>query len=104
MATLLYYSMVLVFLNYPAILTSTGPDCTYYSISPKLKESTERIESFSGLFESRYLATNFFGSESSLYYYIFFLVSLLQNPMSIITFQYMKFIPDCTFYQIFVQL
>ena len=68
MPTLWYSSMVLVFLNSPEILTSTGPAWTSSVMSAKLKASTERMESFYGLLERRYLATSFLDYESSLYY------------------------------------
>ncbi len=84
--------MVFVFLNSPVILIYTGPDCTYSPMSPKLNASIERIDSFYGLLDKRYLATSFLGSEFNLYSSIFFLVSRLQNPISTIEFQYMKFI------------
>jgi len=67
MFKLLYYSIVLVFLNSPTILTSTGPACISYEMSPKLKASIDRIENLSGLLDKRYLATSFLDYESSLY-------------------------------------
>ena len=88
----LYSQMVFVFWNCPDILTQTGPDLTSSVLSPKLNASTDNMESFQGLFESLYLAMSNLGSESSLYSSTFFLVSLLQNPISTIAFQLMKFI------------
>jgi len=40
---------------------------TSSEVSPKLKASIDKIDSFSGLLDSLYLAVRGFGSESSLY-------------------------------------
>ena len=75
--------------NFPLSFTYTGPDLTYYVVSPKLKASIVKIDNLSGLFDKRYLAIKSLGYESSLYSYTFFFVNLLQNPISTIVFQWM---------------
>jgi hypothetical protein len=83
--------MVLVFKKVPSTLKSTGPDLSSL-LSAKLKASMDRIDIFSGRLDNLNLAMSFWGEEWSWYYSIFFLVSRLQKPMSIMTFHVIRFI------------